>query len=104
MTKEEEKIIEDFALTEAANDYGLNIRKGYPRVMDEVDRYIYNAFKAGAQWQKGAMIKKAIPAKVVNDECSGCVVDCENGCLVMPRHAYTMTDKLYIIIIKDDEL
>ena len=40
-------------LDEAANDYGVNIRKGYPRVMDETDKYIYNAFKAGAEWMAG---------------------------------------------------
>ena len=37
-------------LDEAANNYGVNIRKGYPRVMDETDKFIYNAFKAGAKW------------------------------------------------------
>lgn len=36
----------------AANDYVLNIRKGYPRVMDETDRYIRDAFLAGAEWYK----------------------------------------------------
>jgi len=47
-------------------------------------------------------MKDAIPAKVVNDENSGCVVDCDNGCLVMPRHAYNFTDKLKIIIVKEN--
>lgn len=37
-------------LDEAANNYGIDIRLGYPRVMDETDKYIYNAFKAGAEW------------------------------------------------------
>ena len=36
----------------ATNNYCVNVRKGYPRVMDETDRYICNAFKAGANWQK----------------------------------------------------
>lgn len=40
-------------LNEAANNYGVDIRLGYPRVMDETDRYIYNAFKAGAEWMAG---------------------------------------------------
>ena len=40
-------------LDEAANNYGIDIRLGYPRVMDETDRYIYNAFKAGAEWMAG---------------------------------------------------
>ena len=37
-------------LDSAANNYGVDVRFGYPRVMDETDRYIYNAFKAGAKW------------------------------------------------------
>ena len=37
-------------LDEVANNYGRNIRLGYPRVMDETDKYICNAFKAGAEW------------------------------------------------------
>ena len=40
-------------LDEAANNYGIDIRLGYPRAMDETDRYIYNAFKAGAEWMAG---------------------------------------------------
>lgn len=40
-------------LDEAANNYGVDIRLGYPRVMDETDKYIYNAFKAGAEWDAG---------------------------------------------------
>lgn len=59
-------------------------------------------FKHGAIWYKKQIMKDAIPAKVVNDEMSGCVVDCDNGCLVLPQHAYKMTDKLNIIIIKED--
>ena len=34
----------------AANNYCVDVRLGYPRVMDETDRYIYNAFKEGAEW------------------------------------------------------
>ena len=40
-------------LDEAANNYGIDIRLVYPRAMDETDRYIYNAFKAGAEWMAG---------------------------------------------------
>ena len=43
-------------LDEAANNYGRNIRLGYPRVMDETDKYIYNAFKAGAEWMAGQFV------------------------------------------------
>lgn len=44
-------------LDEAANNYGIDIRLGYPRVMDETDRYIYNAFKARAEWMAGQFQK-----------------------------------------------
>lgn len=37
-------------LIDAANNYTMNIRKGYPRVMDETDKYILAAFEAGAKW------------------------------------------------------
>lgn len=39
-------------LEEATHNYVVDIRLGYPRVMDETDKYIYNAFIAGAEWQK----------------------------------------------------
>ena len=49
-----EKVVElPSNLDEAANNYGIDIRLGYPRVMDETDKYIYNAFKAGAEWMAG---------------------------------------------------
>lgn len=38
------------SLNGAANNYCVDIRLGYPRVMDETDKYIFNAFKAGAEW------------------------------------------------------
>ena len=46
----EKPVSEDLIV--ATNNYCVNVRKGYPRVMDETDRYICNAFKAGAKWQK----------------------------------------------------
>ena len=49
-----------FKLMDAANDYTMNVRKGYPRVMDETDVYIRNAFEAGAQWA-ASNIQSAIP-------------------------------------------
>lgn len=53
----EEPASED--LMDATNNYCVNVRKGYPRVMDETDRYICNAFKAGAKWQKEHLFKSA---------------------------------------------
>ena len=52
-------------LDEAANNYGRDIRLGYPRVMDETDKYIYNAFKAGAEWMAGQGV--SIDGKVIMD-------------------------------------
>ena len=53
-------------LADASNNYCLNIRKGYPRVKDEIDIFICNAFKAGAEWQKEQMMKDAIDATVTS--------------------------------------
>lgn len=47
-------------LDDVASNYVLNIRKGYPRVMDKTDRYICNAFKAGAEWQKEQFEKERL--------------------------------------------
>lgn len=53
-------VIDKYKLSDAANDYTLHIRKGYPRVMDKTDWYIRNAFEAGAQWA-ASNIQPAIP-------------------------------------------
>lgn len=50
-------------LDEAANNYGVDIRLGYPRVMDETDRYIYNAFKAGAKWMAEQGVTREVEVK-----------------------------------------
>ena len=54
---QEEPVSDDLVVE--TNNYCVNVRKGYPRVMDETDRYICNAFKAGAQWQKENLWKAA---------------------------------------------
>ena len=54
---QEETVSED--LVDATNNYCVNVRKGYPRVMDETDRYICNAFKAGAKWKAKNLWKPA---------------------------------------------
>ena len=53
---QEETVSED--LEEATNNYCVNVRKGYPRVKDETDIFICNAFIAGAKWQKEKDQKK----------------------------------------------
>ena len=50
---------DDLSLLGAANDYCLNVRKGYPRIMDDTDRLIRNAFEDGAKWQKEHLLKDA---------------------------------------------
>lgn len=67
------------------------------------DDCIRDAIKYGAQWQKEQMMKSAIDAVIVNDEMSGCVVDCEQGCLVLESHTYAIGQKLKLLIIKEDE-
>lgn len=44
-----------------------------------------------------------IDAKIVNDEMSGCVVDCEQGCLVLEPHRYPIGQKLKILILEDEQ-
>lgn len=83
-------------LEEAANLYAN--KQGL-----ELKPFARRFFIAGAQWQKEQMMKSAIDAVVVNDETSGCVVDCEQGCLVLEPHTYPMGQKLKILIIKEDK-
>lgn len=44
------ELIRENKYLSARNDYGLNARLGYPRIMDETDRQICNAFEAGKNW------------------------------------------------------
>lgn len=85
-----------------------DLEKEIDRVIKEVvtpetlQDYIMG-FKAGAQWQKEQMMKSAIDAKIVNDESSGCVVDCEQGCLVLEPHRYPIGQKLKILILEGEQ-
>lgn len=67
----------------------------------------YNAIRDAvlemAMWQKEQIMEQAIDAVIVNDETSGCIVDCEQGCLVLEPHTYPIGQKLKILIIKYDE-
>lgn len=47
---ENAELIRENKYLSARNDYGLNARLGYPRIMDETDRQICNAFEAGKNW------------------------------------------------------
>ena len=47
---ENAELIRENKYLSARNDYGLNARLGYPRIMDETDWQICNAFEAGKNW------------------------------------------------------
>lgn len=103
----EESVSEE--LDDAANDYGVNIRKGYPRVMDETDRYICNAFKAGANWQKEQMMAKSIEAVVSQVPCSNEIILYNPSSVdkyylpqEMNKLGLNKGDKVKLIIIKED--
>lgn len=85
-------------LEDASKRYADNEEYG-----DDAYFAIKTAFKAGAHWQKEQILKSAIGAVIVNDETSGCVVDCEQGCLVLEPHTYPIGQKLKIIIVKEDK-
>lgn len=70
-----------------------------PQSRETIISYLQQA----AQWQKEQMMKSAIDAVIINDETSGCVVDCEQGCLVLEPNTYPIGQKLKILIIKEDE-
>ena len=90
---QEEPISED--LEEATNNYVLNVRKGYPRVMDETDRYICNAFKAGAKLQKQQLMAKAINTEASFTMSVPCI------CISLPL-GVKVGDKVKVIVIKED--
>lgn len=81
----------------------------YPTNKNEVPKEALNDYHQGLicgarktyNWILESAIK--IDAKIVNDEMSGCVVDCEQGCLVLEPHSYPIGQKLKIVIIKEDE-
>ena len=89
-----EPVSEDLIV--ATNNYCVNARKGYPRVMDETDRYICNAFKAGAKWQKDRIMLNTIDAT-----CFGF----QGAALFsfrLPAGSYLVGSKVKVIIIKED--
>lgn len=96
--KLKEPVSEDLA--DASNNYCLNIRKGYPRVKDEIDIFICNAFKVGAQWQKEKIMKDAIEGWVARDECGDIAIfsdkphrDLGLGMWTPARHAFLFPRK-----------
>ena len=65
MKREEEK-------QQAANNYGLNARLGYPRVMDETDKLICQAFKAGFDYSDEHPRKGLVDIERVEEWITGC--------------------------------
>ena len=98
----------------AANNYTVDIRLGYPREMDETDKFIYNAFVAGAEWQKEQMLKNAVEGVIEevsfnNDEKHNTIffsfdeesLHVENR-IWFPRSGKD-GDKVCIVVLKDEE-
>ena len=79
----------------------------YPTNKNEVPTEALNDYHqgliCGARKTYNWILESAIDAVIVNDETSGCVVDCEQGCLVLEPHTYSIGQKLKILIIKEDE-
>ena len=81
----------------------------YPTNKNEVPIEALNDYHQGLicgarktyNWILESAIK--IDAVIINDETSGCVVDCEQGCLVLEPNTYPIGQKLKILIIKEDE-
>lgn len=99
-----------------AEQPGEELEEAFDEVLPNPNWYISNdgedaynvkqmeeMFCAGAQWQNQQMMKSAIDAKIVNDEMSGCVVNCEQGCLVLEPHTYPIGRKLKILIMEDEQ-
>ena len=117
-------------LDDAANNYAIDVRLGYPRLMDETDRYIYNAFKAGAEYQrkqdqslielaedhamlagmskmKEEMMEKAVEGVVQDDGRfinfgDGRYIDLEPH-WIKPVFELTDGDKVKVIVIKEEK-
>lgn len=89
-------------LNEAANNYVLNIRKGYPRVMDETDRYISNAFKDAAQWQKEQLMKDAKDVEILEGVRYGQRKWTPVIHLWGQDYDFKIGDKVKVIIVKED--
>lgn len=96
----EKPVSED--LGEATNNYVLNVRKGYPRVMDETDRYICNAFKAGANWQRSQLMRNAFETAIVDDWQYGKDADHTAIPAIHQRiEGYKVGDKVKIVVIPE---
>lgn len=87
----------------AANNYMVDIRLGYPREMDETDKFIYNAFFAGAEWQKNQMLKNAVEGEVYKFGEVVYVKERNNAELTKYLSQFNNGDKVRIVVIKDEE-
>lgn len=105
---------EEIELLMAANNYTVDIRLGYPRIMDETDKFIYNAFVAGAEWQKEKMLKDAVEGEICGRVYDHINVRFADGvCKYLePKNIshipadvskYNIGDKVCIVVFKDEE-
>jgi hypothetical protein len=93
-TLQEEPVSED--LMDATNNYCVNVRKGYPRVKDETDRYICNAFEAGANWQKEQMMAKTIEGYVLANGMGEPILH------LWDKGKHLVGKKVKVVVIKED--
>ena len=98
---QEEPVSDDLIV--ATNNYCVNVRKGYPRVMDETDRYICNAFKDGAKWQAEQMMANAVDGAFIRrnrytkkNVLNGLDMTCD------AIQGFKDKDKIKVLFIKND--
>lgn len=93
----------DKRLDEAAHRYAW--KKQEHHIDFDGDEYLdygprYDAFKAGAKWQKTQMMKEAVEGEITKDIHN--LLHVKSGPLPMPSE-FKFGDKVKIIIIKDDD-
>ena len=95
--------------SDSLDNFIQSLLETYPTNKNEVPKEALNDYHQGLicgarktyNWILESAIK--IDAKIVNDESSGCVVDCAQGCLVLEPHTYPIGQRLKIIIVKEYE-
>jgi hypothetical protein len=81
-------------LEEAAENFYKDI-ECYPSTLQQYNKHIENAFKAGASWQKEQILKKSFEVELASPQKEAMVHLC--GCFACGNSG----DKAKIVIIKD---
>lgn len=93
--------------SDSLDNFIQSLLETYPTNKNEVPKEALNDYHqgliCGARKTYNWILESAIDAKIVNDESSGCVVDCEQGCLVLEPHRYPIGQKLKILILEDEQ-